>query len=122
LVTPPACELLTTFTAYELIGIIRDTLAAVTGATSSCIYTASNSQAKLSVTALSDDTIAHNQFIQAKRAAGTKARAAFIGDESFSYPGGITSRVGKVLVTLAGTPAPSAAGLETAVATVVKQL
>ncbi len=50
------------------------------------------------------------------------ARGAFIGDEAFSYPGGITSRVGKVLLNLTGSPAPSSAALETAIATVVKQL
>jgi hypothetical protein len=119
---PTTCELLTPIAASALIGTIRSTTLAKAGATGSCTYASGSAQAKLSVTALSNETIAHDQFIQAERVAGTTARGAFIGDEAFSYPGGITSRVGKMLVNLTGTPAPTSAALETAVATVVKQL
>jgi|SRR5579862_663001 len=120
---PPACQLLTSSAASALIGVVRSTTAANTGATSSCTYTSgSNARAKLSVTAVADATIAHTQFIQAERAAGTTARGAFIGDEAFTYADGIVSRVGKVLLNLTGSPVPSTAALETAVATVVKQL
>jgi hypothetical protein len=118
----PTCELLTPIAASALIGTIRSSTATNSGATSSCTYISGNTQAHLSVTALSDEAIAHNKFIQAERAVGTKARGAFIGDEAFSYPGGITSRVGMVLVTLTGTPAPTAAGLETAMVGIVKHL
>jgi len=86
------------------------------------IGSSSNAQAKLSATAASDSTAPHTLFAQAVRGAGSAARGAFIGDEAFSYPGGITSRVGKVLLNLTGSPAPSSAALETAIATVVKQL
>jgi hypothetical protein len=116
------CELLTPIVASVLIGTIRSSTLANAGATSSCTFASGSAQAKLSVTALRDEAVAHSEFIQAERGAGTKARGAFIGDEAFSYPGGITSRVGKMLVNLTGTPAPTSAALETAVATVVKQL
>ena len=74
------------------------------------------------MTTANDPTTAHAQFVQAERSFGTSVRGAFIGDEGFSYPGGMTSRVGRVLVNLTGLPAPTAAALETAVTTVVKQL
>ncbi len=119
---PTACLMLTSQAAAALVGPVRSTATGTTGSTSTCSYVGASGQAKLSVTAAGDVGAAHTQFIQAERAAGTSARGAFIGDEAFTYPGGMTSRVGKVLLTLTGTPAPSSAELETAIATVAKQI
>jgi hypothetical protein len=119
---PNPCALLSTSSASALLGTIRSTAAAVAGATSSCTYASANAQAKLSLTEASNAAVAHSYFILAERAAGRSARGAFLGDDGFSYPGGITSRTGAVLLNLTGSPAPSAGALETAAASVLKQL
>jgi hypothetical protein len=119
---PQACGLFTIFTASALLGTVRSTSAANVGATSSCSYASDNGQARLSITVIKDTATAHLQFMQAERAAGSAARGVFISDEGFSYPGGMTLRSGRVLVNLTGSPALTSAALETAAATVVKQL
>jgi hypothetical protein len=119
---PPACTLFTTLAASSIVGTVRSSSAATAFGTSTCTYAGNSAQTKLSLTTVGNDTIAHAAFMQAEKAAGSAARGAFIGDEAFSYPGGITSRVGHLLVNLTGTPAPTSAALETAAAAVVKQL
>jgi hypothetical protein len=119
---PNVCELLTTLSASALLGTIRSTAAAVAGTTSSCTYASANAQAKLSITQASNPAVAHGYFILAERAAGRSARGAFLGDEGFSYPGGITLRTGGVLLNLTGSPPPSAGALETAAASVLKRI
>jgi hypothetical protein len=116
------CQLLTTLVASAVVGTVRGSTPSAGRGTSSCTYVGSSAQAKLSVTQTANPASAHAQFAQAQKSAGNAARGAFIGDEAFSYPGGITSRVGQMLVTLTGSPPPSTAALETALASVVKQL
>jgi hypothetical protein len=119
---PPACTVFTALAASPIVGTVRSSSAATAFGTSTCTYAGNSAQTKLSLTTVSNDTTAHAAFMQAEKAAGRSAHGAFIGDEAFSYPGGITSRVGHLLVNLTGTPAPTSAALETAAATVVKQL
>jgi hypothetical protein len=108
--------------AAAVVGTIRNSTASRGGATSSCTYTGTGALMKLSLTQTANAGNAHTQFVQAERYAGRAARGAFIGDEGFSYPGGITTRVGQVLLVITGSPPPNPAALETAAATVVKQL
>jgi hypothetical protein len=112
---PPAapCLLLTTLQAFALVGSVRSSTASVSGVTSSCAYLGASGRATLSVTEFTNATEAHAGYSQAARAVGDVARGVFgVGDEAFTYPGGIKARVGHALVTLTGTA--SATALQTA--------
>ena len=118
-----ACPLLTPIAAAALVGTVRSSTGHVAGSTSSCTFVGINAQVTLSVTDLFNATAAHTAFSEAARSVGNVARGVFgIGDEAFTYPRGISARVGHVLMTLTAPPTVNATALQAAARTVAGNL
>ena len=115
-----ACLLLTGQEASQLAGATVVGTSSEAGSVAACKYQGKKATVSLAVTAFADVAGAHAQI--RGTAHGVALTSFHVGQEAVVYPGGIKVRSATLVVTITAMPTPTTTALETAAATVVKQL